>query len=282
VIFVNWLANSLPIGGVRTGEVSALYESLFTPAGFTFAIWGVIYTSLLIYAIYQAMPGQNNSVLLRDVGRLFIVNSLLNCAWLFAWHMQLLLVSLLVMTAILLSLIMIYRRLLREGGVSLILSLPFSIYLAWICVATIANISAWQTAMELNDAVLSSIHWTLVKLAIAAAIGSGVVLLKRDIPFVLVVGWAAYGISVKQAAIPEVYGASLTLVAVTLILSAFTLARYSASITRLRLMANITLHPGGFFKRNHIDQPDLRATELADGLEVSDQPKGCSDQSLAR
>lgn len=228
VIFVNWLANSLPIGGVRTGEVSAIYESLFTPAGFTFAIWGVIYTGLLIYAIYQAMPGQNDSLLMRDVGRLFIINSLLNCAWLVAWHMQLLLVSLLVMIAILLSLILIYRRLLREGGVSLILSWPFSIYLAWISVATIANVSALQTAMELNDAVLSSIHWTLVKLAIAAAIGSAVVLLKRDIPFVLVVGWAAYGISVKQEAIPEVYGASLTLVAVTLILSAFTLARFAA------------------------------------------------------
>lgn len=225
VITVNWLANWLPIGGVKTGEVSALYESLFTPAGFTFGIWGVIYTGLLIYAIYQALPAQSGNLMLRDVGRLFTANSLLNCAWLIAWHMQLLSASLLIMFAILISLVMIYRKLRQNDGVSPFVSLPFSIYLAWISVASIANISALQTAMDMNDTGLASIHWTLVKLAIAGAIGSAMVILKRDIAFALVIGWAAYGISVKQMATPEVHGAALTLAILTLLLSLFAMAR---------------------------------------------------------
>ncbi len=88
VLTVNWLANALPLGGLQTGQVSALYESYFTPAGFTFAIWGVIYTGLLLYAIYQALPARRDEARLAGIGRLFVVNSLLNCAWLFAWHWQ--------------------------------------------------------------------------------------------------------------------------------------------------------------------------------------------------
>lgn len=231
VIIVNWLANWLPIGGLGTGEVSALYESLFTPAGFTFAIWGVIYTGLLIYAIYQALPAQAGSLILRDVGRLFIVNSLLNCIWLVAWHMQFIGTSLLIMLAILFSLILIYRRLQQSNSVSPLVSLPFSIYLAWICVASLANISALQTAMDMNDVGLNALHWTLMKIAIAGAIGSAMVLLKRDIAFILVIGWAAYGISVKQAATPEIYGAALTLVILAVILSLFAVARFTREKT---------------------------------------------------
>lgn len=231
VLIVNWLANWLPIGGLGTGEVSALYESLFTPAGFTFAIWGVIYTGLLIYAIYQALPGQSGSIMLRDVGRLFIVNSLLNCVWLVAWHMQFLGTSLLIMLAILISLILTYRRLQQSDTVSAVVSLPFSIYLAWICVASLANVSALQTAMDMNDLGLTSLQWTLVKIAIAGAIGSAMVLLKRDVAFVLVIGWAAYGISAKQVATPEIYGAALTLSILAVLLALFAVARVTLKKT---------------------------------------------------
>ena len=52
-IFVNFLANYLPINGLNSGEVSDFYQNPFTPAGFTFSIWGLIYTLLIIFIIYQ-------------------------------------------------------------------------------------------------------------------------------------------------------------------------------------------------------------------------------------
>lgn len=226
VIAVNWLANWLPLGGITTGQVSAYYESLFTPAGFTFAIWGVIYTGLLIYALYQATHGQSSNALLQDVGRLFVVNCFLNCLWLLAWHFQMIAASLVIMATILVSLILIYRRLQRADDVSVMVSVPFSIYLAWICVAAIANASALQTAMNLNDTGLTSIQWTLVKLAVAAAIGASAVLRRRDIAFIGVVGWAAYGIAVKQAETPEVYGAAMLLVLLAAMLFASACLRW--------------------------------------------------------
>jgi len=36
------------------------------------------------------------------------------------------------------------------------------------------------------------------------------------------------------------------------------------------IMRIITVHPGGFIKRNYVDELGLKATELADALEVSE------------
>ncbi len=225
VLAVNWAANAVPLGGVQTGEVSALYSSYFTPAGFTFAIWIVIYTGLLVYAIYQALPGRRDEERLAAIGRLFIINCLLNASWLFAWHYQFLGLSLLVMLCILATLVLIYRYLGNRGEVSLLVRIPFTLYVAWICVATLANASAVQTSLLWNDILFSHVHWTLAKLALAAAIGATVCLLRRDPLFVLVIAWATYGIAAKQAAVPEVQGAALTVSVIAVLLAAFTLTR---------------------------------------------------------
>ena len=225
VLTVNWLANALPLGGLQTGQVSALYESYFTPAGFTFAIWAVIYTGLLCYAIYQSLPGRSDESQLRPIGRLFVVNSLLNSAWLFAWHYQLLGLSLLLMVCVLATLVMVYRRLGDWGQTSLWVRIPFTLYLAWICVATLANASALQTALQFNDLVLSHVHWTQFKIALAGAVGATVCVLRRDMAFILVIAWAAFGIASKQVAIPEVHGAALTVSLLGVTLAIITLVR---------------------------------------------------------
>ncbi len=218
VLVVNWLANALPLGGLRTGEVSALYESFFTPAGFTFAIWGVIYTGLLLYAVYQALPNRADEDRLVSIGRLFVLNCLLNSAWLFAWHYQYLGISMVLMLAVLATLVLTYRKLGEWGDTSLLVRIPFTLYLAWICVATLANVSALQTSLDLNDTGLSHVQWTLVKIAVAGAVGASVCLLKRDMLFVLVIAWAAFGIASKQVGVPEVQGAALAVSALMIML----------------------------------------------------------------
>ena len=229
VLVVNWMANALPLGGLQTGEVSALYESYFTPAGFTFAIWGVIYTGLLLYAIYQVFPGRRGEVRLAFIGRLFVINCILNAAWLFAWHYQALGLSLMLMLGILATLVLVYHQLGEWGETSLLVRIPFTLYLAWISVATLANISALQTSLQLNDALLSHVHWTLGKIALAGAIGATVCVLRRDIVFILVVAWAAFGIAVKQVAVPEVHGAALAVSMLGVLLAALTLVRVVVS-----------------------------------------------------
>ena len=226
MIALNAMATSIPLGGKTPPEISAQYPSLFTPAGFTFSIWAAIYLGLLWFVVYQALPAQRNDLRLARIDALFKFNCLANAAWILAWHYDYLVTSLLIMAAILVSLLAIYSRLRVPGDVApALVRLPFSLYTAWICVAAIANISIVQTAFGWDDAGMGAVHWTLLKLALAGAIGASMVNRKCDAAFALVIAWAAYGISVKQAATPAVAGAAFTLVLLSLMLVILELAR---------------------------------------------------------
>jgi len=225
VVLLNVLSNALPINDQTMPEISAKYPSLFTPVGFTFSIWGVIYLALLVFVIWQALPAQRSNQKIAGVSRYFQVNCVMNALWLVVWHYDLLAVSLLVMLVILYTLVQIYRTLIAEIDAApfvehLTLYLPFSLYTGWITLATIANVSALQINTGWDNAWLSAVQWTFLKLAVAGAVGATMVLKYRDIPFALVVAWAAYGISVMQSATPEVSGTAATLSLLMLILVA--------------------------------------------------------------
>ncbi len=224
VVVFNVLSNALPINGQTMPEISAKYPSLFTPAGFTFSIWGVIYLALLLFVIYQALPSQRNNETIAGISRLFQINCVANASWIVAWHYDLLNISLLIMLVLLVTLIFIYRALLgavEQASITqhLLLHLPFSLYTGWITLATIANISTVQTGNGWDNIGLTAVSWTLLKLALAGAIGATVVLRYGDVVFVLVVAWAAYGISAMQSATPAVSGGALTLSLLALLLA---------------------------------------------------------------
>lgn len=224
-ILLNVLSNALPINGQTIAEISARYPSLFTPAGFAFGIWGVIYAALLVFVIWQALPAQRDNPKIARISGLFRINCLANAAWIVVWHYDLLTLSLIVMLVILVTLVRIYRELITDIDDApftehLVLYLPFSLYFGWITLATIANASVLQLANGWDDVVISAVQWTLLKLALAGAIGATMILRFRDVPFALVVAWGAYGISVMQSATPAVSGAAMTLSLLALMLVA--------------------------------------------------------------
>jgi hypothetical protein len=236
VVVLNVLANAIPINGQTMPEISAKYPSLFTPAGFTFSIWGVIYLALLLFVVYQALPSQRNNETIAGISRLFQVNCVANASWIVVWHYDLLTVSLLIMLILLVTLILIYRALLdtvKHASIPqrLLLHVPFSLYTGWIVVATIANISIVQTGNDWDNIGLTAVSWTLLKLALAGAVGAAVVLRYSDVVFVLVVAWAAYGISVMQSATPAVSGGAMTLSLLALLLA------MNEAVARLRRFA---------------------------------------------
>lgn len=226
VIVVNVLSNVLPINDQTMSEISAKYPSLFTPAGFTFSIWGVIYLSLMLFVVYQALPSQRGNQAIARIGPLFKINCVANGAWLVAWHYDLLYLSLFLMLVLLATLVLIYRAILDQLEFAtlsqhLALHLPFSLYTAWITLATIANISVVQTGNGWDNLGLTAISWTLLKLAVAGAIGATMVIRFGDAVFVIVVAWAAYGIAVMQSATPQVSGGATTLALLSLLLAAY-------------------------------------------------------------
>ncbi|MEJ2288607.1 MAG: tryptophan-rich sensory protein [Deinococcales bacterium] len=212
-VVVNALAITLPIGGRTTQEVSALYPALFVPAGYVFSIWSLIYLGLAAYAIVQAVPPLLREERVRSIAWWFALSGVLNAVWLVLWQTLHLYWTVPVMLALLVTLIVIYRRL-RAGppasGVERwLVRLPFSIYLGWISVATIANISGALLHAGWGGWGLSDVTWALVMLAVATALGALMVLLERDVGYALVLVWAFVGIAVEQQQQPLVSRAAL-------------------------------------------------------------------------
>lgn len=85
---VNGLANALPLNGKLTGQISDSFAVYFVPAGYVFAIWGIIYIGLLAFGIYQALPSQRTNPRLRSLGYWFALSCLANSVWIFFWQLS--------------------------------------------------------------------------------------------------------------------------------------------------------------------------------------------------
>jgi benzodiazapine receptor len=208
-IAVNGLANALPLNGRETGAISDQFPIYFVPAGYVFSIWGLIYLGLIAFAVYQALPAQRENPRLRSIGWLFVLASAANIAWIFLWHYEVFPATLVVMLVLLASLIAIYLRL-GTGRTSVsraetwLVRVPFSIYLGWITVATIANATQLLYFLGWNGGFLSPEAWTVIMLAVAVVVAWLMAITRRDVAYLLVLVWAFIGIANKHASIPAV------------------------------------------------------------------------------
>lgn len=226
-LLINYGANSFRLNGYTAGEVSDSIPSLFTPAGYVFSIWGVIYGWLIAFGIYQVLPKQQDADFHRRIGWLFVLSNLFNGAWIFAWHYLVFPLSLLLIAGVFGSLLAIYLRLdIGRRQVSKsekwLVHVPFSIYLGWLSVATIANTSIALYDLGWNGFGIAPEIWTALVIVVGAGLGIAMTLFRREIAYPLVIVWAFVGIVVSQAAVPLVAwtaGASALIVAVTLIAS---------------------------------------------------------------
>jgi hypothetical protein len=209
-VVVNALANILPINGKTTGELSDQYPNLFVPAGFTFAIWGVIYVLLGIFVIYNLVlalkRNRANSFTVDRIGVIFFISCVANIGWIFAWHYEILPLSLGMMLILLGCLITIYLRLnIGKSDAAKIEKYvghaPFSVYLGWITVATIANVTALLVDMNWGALGLSNQFWAVAVIIVALVITLLILTLRRDVFYSLVVDWALFGILMKRLAL---------------------------------------------------------------------------------
>ncbi len=208
MIIVNVLANTLPINGQTTGQVSDSYPNLFAPAGITFIIWGLIYLLLLIHVLYQFGLFQDHWMasradLLKEICLYFSISSLANTAWIFSWHYHLIFLSLLLIVVILLCLILINQlikinRKYLSSKEKFFISLPFSVYFGWITVATIANATTFLVSQNWNGWGIPEYIWAIVIIAVGMVIGSLTMSKNREIPYGLVLIWAYIGILIKH------------------------------------------------------------------------------------
>ncbi|UCE15483.1 MAG: tryptophan-rich sensory protein [Candidatus Bathyarchaeota archaeon] len=205
MVLVNGLAGSTTIlGGKDTAQISDANPTLITPAGYVFSIWGVIYILLGIFVVFQALPSEKGKDYKKDIGWLFVLSSIFNIVWLFLWQFEYLSLSVVLMFLLLASLISVYLRLsigkskigFRE---KLAIHVPFSVYLGWITIASIANVTVTLVSVSWDGLGISPETWATLIVIVALLITMLVLATRKDIAYGLVIIWALVGISVGQS-----------------------------------------------------------------------------------
>ena len=219
-LVMNGLATGLPLNNITTGEISDMWVNYFTPAGYVFAIWGVIYTGLIAFTIYHSLPSQRENNRLRSLSWLFVFTNLLNSAWIVAWQYLYVKTSWVIMLVFLATILVLYARI--GTGIKptsrkeyWLINVPFSIYTAWITVATIANTTVFFQSLgwETTPTTMAPI-WSAFVIVVGAVITGYVVYTRRDVAYAGVVIWAYVGIVVKYTGTTLVVGTAGAMVAV--------------------------------------------------------------------
>ena len=204
-LIVNGLASTALLNGISTGAISDKYRTLVTPAGYVFSIWSVIYVLLFVFVAFQALSSQKDKPFQKQVGALFLLSCIFNIVWIFLWQYEYITLSVPVMFALLASLIAIYLRLnIGKANVSLreklAVQLPFSVYLGWITIATIADVAAALVSVRWDGFGISYETWAILVIVVALIIALLVTFTRRDVAYDLVIIWALVGIAVNQSA----------------------------------------------------------------------------------
>lgn len=222
MIAVNALANALPLNGVNTGQLSDELPNLFVPAGLTFSIWGLIYlllTGHVLVILETALrlspepdpPAPRAPSSDAAAAWILAANFGLNAAWIFAWHWRLLPLSVVIMLGILGTLVALeeleHRRKDQAPAATstglrvrrFLRSQPILVYLGWICVATVANVTALLVHLGFTGGGLDPRVWTVLAIAAATAVGAALVWRRGHVAPALVVVWALVGIILKRA-----------------------------------------------------------------------------------
>jgi hypothetical protein len=214
-IIINGLANVLPIGGKYTGELSDNIPNLFVPAGITFGIWGIIYVLIIFFALYLAkdlfIKSNTKKPFLEKVSFFFILASLANIIWIFFWHYEQILLSLFAMLLLFFSLLAIYLRLnigLEKVTIKekLFVHVPISVYIGWITVATIANVTAVLVKIGWDGFGINEQIWTVIVIIVASIITILILLTRRDYVYCAIIIWALIGIYIKRISDDPIYG----------------------------------------------------------------------------
>ncbi|MHB8129456.1 MAG: hypothetical protein ACYDEX_10690 [Mobilitalea sp.] len=214
MLLMNILANAIPINNMTTGQISDLYPNLFTPARYTFSIWGLIYLLSALFTIYQLDLFRRNLDTIKpevynQIRILFIISSFLNAGWIVAWHYDYIALSLMMSFIILVCLNIICKALSKEeltNREKLLIRLPFSIYFGWITVATIANIMILLVSIRWNGLEVSGAIEIMIILALVFCIVTYNTFKNKDIAYCLTVIWAYVGILVKHTSVTELNG----------------------------------------------------------------------------
>ncbi len=205
-IVINYLSNLGVFNGETMASISKKYQTFFTPAGYAFSIWGIIYLGLLGFVIHYG-PFTKSTVtkekVVSNIGWWFVISCIANGLWVVSWLHEYIFLSILLMVTIFISLLNILQRIKSDFQspslkTRLFLQLPIQIYSGWISVALIANVAVLLKKMQWNGFGISETMWTIVMIIIAALVHVFMIWKQKMPVFALVVVWALLAIAIAN------------------------------------------------------------------------------------
>lgn len=200
-IGINAAANIIPFNGITTAQVSEKFSSYFVPEGYVFAIWGLIYLLLLVFAFGYSVVPKKEREYVREIIPWYILGSIANIVWIFSWHYGYFLTTVVAITTLLVTLIATQLVLKKNPAKSLteqvIVHVPFNVYLGWVSVATIANIADVLSYYGFNGFGLNGTYWAAAMMFVAGLLSVLVTFTSENKAFGMVVIWALVGIVLK-------------------------------------------------------------------------------------
>ncbi|MHB8088824.1 MAG: tryptophan-rich sensory protein [Anaerolineaceae bacterium] len=228
MLFVNVVANIIPIYGVTTGSISETLNTYFEPARYAFSIWGVIFLGLSLYSIYQALPAQKTNQKLRSIGWWYIGSGLTITAWMVFFHYQLYLFTLITMFVLVAILVVIYEKLdigrdAASPKMRYLVHMPFSIYLGWITMVVFANVALFLQVNGWKGFGIDPKIWTVVMMAVTIVIAELTAFNRQDLVYLAVFVWAFIGIAVKHVGVSPIFEAACVSAGIVVIITVITL-----------------------------------------------------------
>jgi hypothetical protein len=205
VVVWNYYTTTTTINGNTVGSLSADYENLFTPAGYAFSIWGIIFLGLLAHGVFQLRrafsAGEDHFI--EQIGPWLLIANLANIAWVWFWLNEVTWLSVILMLIILFSLLTCIVRLDMARWDAPLYTIafvwwPIALYSGWIAVATIANVSAYLAKLGWDGGPLSEQAWTVTLIVIAVAVNLFMIATRNLREFAFVGAWALAAIAVRH------------------------------------------------------------------------------------
>lgn len=232
-IIMNYIAQVIPFNGQTNGEVSDKYSTLITPADYAFSTWGIIYLALGIYVFYQALWAPTDQRVFDKIGKWLIASFITTSLWLPAFQYEWLWLSVLIMLMILVSLIMISIILVKDktilGGERIWIKIPFGLYLGWISVATIVNITVlFKYSMSVITGA-DELLWLWIMLVLGFVLAVFISNWSRNVSVVLVFAWAYLAIGKKENQSEDTVLITIMATILLLLISVYLAYRFYAS-----------------------------------------------------
>lgn len=204
-LIVNYASATGWIFPKTQAEVSAFYPNLVQPAPFTFSIWLVIYTLMLLPLISEYVPllDEDTRALYKNRIRLFHwLWMIVNIGWNVAWSYEQLTVAMLCIIAYGFILALITDKVSKiehKNRTFLCLTCPFSVHFGWVLVAMVANLTTLLVSVGLDGIGTTGAMWAIIALIAALAMAMFFYRSQGTLIVVLPVLWALIGVIAQQS-----------------------------------------------------------------------------------